>query len=345
MAKTVNQALRLAVAGANTAAGREVLRAMAEHGPAVGEVLALAPSRLAGQQVSFGERTLRMTGVESADLSGVNLVIQAGDAAQARALAPRAAAAGAWMLDLSPAFRLEPGVALLAPGLNSGALKRAKKRRITALPQPSALFAAMALAPLAAIAPITRVVAVSFQPASGAGKEGMDELFAQTRASFVNDIPAPQHFPKPIAFNVIPQTGAFDGEGNTAEEALFPLELRKILDPDLRASCTAVRAPVFIGEALALHVEFAGPVSVAAARAALAEAPGVAVFDRREEGGYATPLDAAGEEDVTVSRIRRDPSVEHGLALWVVGDNLRRAAGLAVVEAVSRLAAEGAFSG
>jgi aspartate-semialdehyde dehydrogenase len=172
----------------------------------------------------------------------------------------------------------------------------------------------------------------------------MDELFSQTRASFVNDIPTPQIFPKPIAFNVIPQTGAFDGEGNTAEEALFPLELRKILDPDLRASCTAVRAPVFLGEALALHVEFAGPVSVAAARAALSEAPGVAVFDRREEGGYATPLDAAGEEEVTVSRIRRDASVEHGLALWVVGDNARRGAGVAAAEVVARLVSEGLLS-
>jgi aspartate-semialdehyde dehydrogenase len=337
-------ALSVAVAGANTAAGREVLRALAERGPATSEVLALAPSRLAGQQVSFGERTLRMTGLEAAELGGVDVLIQAGDAAQAKALAPRVAEAGAWLLDLSPAFRLEPGVALLAPGVNAAALKRAKKRRITALPQPSALFAAMALAPLATLAPIARVVATSFQPASGAGKEGMDELFSQTRASFVNDIPSPQHFPKPIAFNVIPQTGAFDGEGHTAEEALFPLELRKILDPDLRASCTAVRAPVFVGEALALHVEFSAPVSVAAARAALTEAPGVAVFDRREEGGYATPLDAAREEDVTVSRLRRDASVEHGLALWVVGDNVRVAAGVAAVEAVSRLVAERVFS-
>jgi aspartate-semialdehyde dehydrogenase len=345
MAKTVKRALSVAVAGANTAAGREVLRALAERGPALSDIRALGPARLAGQELSFGERTLRLSGLEGADLAGFDLVIHAGSAAEARALAPRAAAAGAWLLDLSPAFRLEPGVALLAPGVNPRALTRAKKRRIAALPQPSALFAALVLAPLMALAPLERVVAVSLQPASGAGKEGMDELFAQTRASFVNEIPAPQHFPKPIAFNLIPQTGGFDAEGETAEEALFPRELRKMLDPDLRAGCTALRAPVFVGEALVLHLAFAAPVTVAAARAALGQAPGVALFDRREDGGYATPLEVAGEEVVTVSRLRRDPGAAHGLALWAAGDNLRLGAGVAAAEAVARLLGEGVFDG
>lgn len=331
-------ARQVAVAGANTAAGREVLRALAERGGV--EVAALAAGRAAGQELGFGETgRLRLRALEGFDFTGVELAILATGPAEARAAAPRAAAAGAYVLDLSPAHRMEPGVPLVVPEVNPGALGRFRRRRMAALPAPAAAFAALVLKPLAALAAIERVTALLLEPASGAGKAGMDELFAQTRASFVNDPPAPQHFPKPIAFNLIPQVGAFAEDGQTEAEAGFGRELRKILDPDLVVGASAVRVPVFLGASLCLHVGFAAPVGVVAARAALAGAPGVAVFDRREEGGYATPIEVAGEAEVTVSRLRRDPGAAHGLALWVAGDDVRRAA--AAVAVLDALAAEG----
>ena len=331
-------ARHVAVAGANTAAGREVLRALAERGGAA--VVALAAGRAAGQEVGFGETgRLRLRALEGFDFAGVEVAILATSAAEARAAASRAAAAGAYVLDLSPAHRMEPGVPLVVPEVNAAALGRFRRRRMAALPAPAAAFAALVLRPLAALAPLERVTALLLEPASGAGKEGMDELFAQTRASFVNDPPAPQHFPKPIAFNLIPQVGGFAEDGQTEAEAGFGRELRKILDPDLAVGASALRVPVFLGAALCLHLAFAGPVGVAEARAALARAPGVSVFDRREEGGYATPIEVSGEEGVTVSRLRRDPGVAHGLALWVVGDDLRRAG--AAVAVLDALAAEG----
>jgi len=331
-------AFRVAVAGANTLAGREILRALAGRDFPLAEVTALGTGRSAGQEVSFGEdRVLRLRALEGFDFAGQDLLFLAVGEAEARAHAPRATAAGTWVVDLSPAFRLEPGVALVVPEVNAAALGRNRRKRIVACPSPTATFAALAAAPLAALAPLVRVNLVSLQPASGAGKEGMDELFAQTRASFVNDIPAPQHFPKPIAFNLLPQTSAFAEEGATRDEALLPLELRKILGPDLKAMATCLRVPVFVGEALALQLEFAEAVGVAEARAALRNAPGLAFFDTREEGGYPTPVDVAGEEEVSVSRLRRDGSVAHGLALWVVGDNLRKGGGLAAVQVAEEL--------
>lgn len=338
-------AWRVAVAGANTAAGREVLRALAESDLPVGEVVALASGRAAGQEVGFGEaRTLRLRALEAFDFAGVDLAVLATGAAEARAAAPRAAAAGAYVVDLSPAHRMEPGVPLVVPEVNAAQLRRFRRRRMAALPAPAAAFAALTLAPLRALAPLARVVGLVLEPASGAGKEGMDELFAQTRASFVNDPPAPQHFPKPIAFNVIPQVGAFAEEGQTEAEAAFPKALRKILDPDLAVGASAVQVPVFLGTALSLHLAFEAPLGVAEARAALSRAPGLSVLDRREEGGYATPIEVTGEAQAVVSRLRRDPAAPHGLALWVVGDDLRWR-GSAVVQLLERLAEEGLLRG
>ncbi|MCU0887391.1 MAG: aspartate-semialdehyde dehydrogenase [Rubritepida sp.] len=338
-------AWRVAVAGANTAAGREVLRALAESALPLGEVIGLGTGRSAGQEVGFGDaRTLRLRALDGFDFAGTDVAILALGAAEARAAGPRASAAGAYVLDLSAAHRMEPGVPLVVPGVNLAALGRFKRRRMAALPAPAAAFAALALQPLRELAPVTRLVALVLEPTSGAGKEGMDELFTQTRASFVNDLPSPQQFPKPIAFNVIPQVGAFGEDGQTEEEAGLGLALRKVLDPDLVVGASAVRVPVFLGTSLALHVAFAEPLGVAEARAALGRAPGLAVFDRREEGGYATPLDVAGEGVATVSRLRRDPGAEHGLALWVVGDDLRWRGG-AVVGVLEALAREGLVGG
>jgi aspartate-semialdehyde dehydrogenase len=333
---------RVAVAGTNTLAGREALKALAERDFPVAEITALGTGRSAGQQISFGERqVLKMRALEAFDFAGLDLVIFAVGETEARAHIPRAVAAGAQVVDLSPAFRMEPGVALVVPEVNAEALTRNRKKRIIASPSPTAVFAALVAAPLRALAPLLRVNVVSLQPASGAGKDGMDELFAQTRASFVNDIPAPQHFPKPIAFNLVPQTSAFGEDGATRDEALLPLELRKLLDPDLKAMATCLRVPVFVGEALALQLEFAEAVGIAEARAALRHAPGLSFFDTREEGGYPTPMDVAGEDEVSVSRLRRDGSVAHGLSLFVVGDNLRKGSGLNGVQIAEALAEKG----
>ncbi len=330
---------RVAVAGTNTLAGREALKALAEREFPVAEITALGTGRSAGQEISFGERqVLKMRALDVFDFAGLDLVIFAVGEADARAHIPRAVAAGAWVVDLSPAFRMEPGVALVVPEVNGEALTRQRKKRIIASPSPTAVFAALVAAPLRALAPLVRVNVVSFQPASGAGKEGMDELFAQTRASFVNDIPAPQHFPKPIAFNLVPQTSAFAEDGATRDEVLLPQELRKLLDPDLKAMASCVRVPVFVGEALALQLEFSEAVGIAEARAALRHAPGLSFFDTREEGGYPTPMDIAGEDEVSVSRLRRDGSVAHGVAVWVVGDNLRKGSGLNGVQIAEEMA-------
>ena len=324
---------RVVVAGANTAAGREVLNALAARSFPMAEVTALGTGRSPGQQVALGEGArLTLRALEGFDFAGQHLVFFATPAAESRRHVPRAAAAGALVLDLSPEFRMEAGVPLVVPEVNAPALLRFRRKRIIASPSPAAVFAALVLAPLARLAPIARVVALDLQPASGAGKEGMDELFAQTRASFVNDLPAPQQFPKPIAFNLIPQTSAFAEGGETADEALLPRELRKILDPDLRVSATCLRVPVFTGEALALHIETTEAIGVTEARAALRNAPGLAVFDTREDGGYPTPLDVTGEEEVVVSRLRRDHGVPHGLALWLAGDNLRKGGALNAVQ-------------
>jgi aspartate-semialdehyde dehydrogenase len=333
---------RVAVAGTNTLVGREALRALAEREFPVAEIVALGTGRSPGQQISFGEKqVLKMRALESFDFAGFDLVIFAVSEAEARTHIPRAVAAGAQVVDTSAAYRLEPGVALVVPEVNGDALARNRKKRIVACPSPTATFTALAVAPLRALAPLLRVVALSVQPASGVGKDGMDELFAQTRASFVNDIPAPQHFPKPIAFNLVPQTSAFAEDGHTRDEALLPLELRKLLDPDLKAVATCIRAPVFVGEGLALHLEFGEAVGIAEARAALRHGPGLSFFDTREEGGYPTPMDVAGEDEVSVSRLRRDGSVAHGLSLWVVGDNLRKGSGLNAVQIAESLAERG----
>ncbi len=214
-------------------------------------------------------------------------------------------------------------------------------RRITANTNCSTAIVMMALAPLRELAPIRRVVVSTYQSVSGAGKEGMDELWSQSRATFVNDPVKPEQFTRQIAFNVIPHIDRFMDDGATKEEWKMAVETRKILDPDIRVIATCVRVPVFIGHAEAVHVEFARPVSVADARAVLRAAPGVIVLDEREDGGYVTPLEAQGEDATFVSRIRRDPTVEHGLAFWCVADNLRKGAALNAVQIAETVVAQG----
>jgi aspartate-semialdehyde dehydrogenase len=245
------------------------------------------------------------------------------------------------VVDLSGRFRLEPDVPLVVPEVNPQALSRATKRRLIATPQDGTIQMALALKPLHDIARIKRVVAATYQPVSGAGKAAMDELWSQTRGIFVNEMPPSEQFSKQIAFNVIPQIGDFMEDGATREEWMLAVETRKLLDPDIQVVASCVRVPVFIGQAQALHVEFESPIPEDAAREALREAPGVILLDRRDEGGYVTPADCAGEDAVYVSRLRRDPTLPNGLALWCVADNLRKGAALNAVQIAELLAERG----
>ena len=229
----------------------------------------------------------------------------------------------------------------MVPEVNPEALSRYTRRRIIANPNCSTIQMVVALKPLHDLFGVRRVVVSTYQSVSGAGKDGMDELFAQTKASYVNDPSTPQEFTKPIAFNCIPQIDRFLDDGSTKEEWKMAVETRKILDPDIAVIATCVRVPVFIGHAEAVHVEFARPVSVEAAWAALREAPGVQVLDTREDGGYVTPMECAGEDAVFVSRLRRDPTVANGLAFWCVADNLRKGAALNAVQIAEEAVARG----
>ena len=245
------------------------------------------------------------------------------------------------MIDNTSQFRMEPDVPLVVPEVNPEAIRRFAKRRIIANPNCSTIQMVVALKPLHDRFTVRRVVVATYQSVSGAGKEGMDELFNQTKASFVNDPIKPEQFTKEIAFNCIPHIDKFLDDGSTKEEWKMAVETRKILDPDIKVVATCVRVPVFIGHAEAINVEFEQPVSVADARAVLREAPGVTVMDGREDGGYITPAECAGEDAVFVSRIRKDPTVDHGLSFWCVSDNLRKGAALNAVQIAETLIALG----
>ncbi len=332
---------RVAVVGATGAVGREMLKTLAERKFPAGEVAAVASGRSAGAQVSFGDRkVLTVQGLEMFDFAGWDIGLFSPGAAVSAVHAPRAAAAGCLVIDNTSQFRMEPDVPLVVPEVNPQALARIR-RGIIANPNCSTIQMVVALKPLHDRFTVRRVVVATYQSVSGAGKEGMDELWAQSRATFVNDPVKPENFTKQIAFNVIPHIDRFMDDGSTKEEWKMAVETRKILDPEIRVIATCVRVPVFIGHAEAVHVEFARPVSVADARAVLREAPGVTVLDEREDGGYVTPLEAQGEDATFVSRLRRDPTVEHGLAFWCVSDNLRKGAALNAVQIAESVVAQG----
>jgi aspartate-semialdehyde dehydrogenase len=331
---------RVAVVGATGAVGREMLKTLAERDFPAKEVAAVASGRSAGTQVSFGDRVLTVQALETFDFAGWDIGLFSPGAAVSAVHAPRAAEAGCLVIDNTSHFRMEPDVPLVVPEVNPQALARVR-RGIIANPNCSTIQMVVALKPLHDRFTVRRVVVATYQSVSGAGKEAMDELWAQSRATFVNDPIKPEQFTKQIAFNVIPHIDRFMEDGATKEEWKMAVETRKILDPDIKVMATCVRVPVFIGHAEAVHVEFARPVSVAEARAVLREAPGVTVLDEREDGGYVTPLEAQGEDATFVSRIRTDPTVEHGLAFWCVADNLRKGAALNAVQIAETLIAQG----
>jgi aspartate-semialdehyde dehydrogenase len=332
---------RVAVVGATGAVGREILKTLAERDFPIDDIAAVASPRSTGKEVSFGDKTvLKVQNLETFDFRGWDIGLFSPGGAVSAIHAPRAAEAGCIVIDNTSHFRMEPDVPLVVPEVNPEALKRIR-RGIIANPNCSTIQMVVALKPLHDKFGVKRVVVSTYQSVSGAGKDGMDELFGQTRASLVHDQIKPQEFTKQIAFNCIPQIDRFMDDGSTKEEWKMAVETRKILDPDIRVIATCVRVPVFIGHAEAVHVEFANPITVSEARAALRAAPGVTVMDTREDGGFMTPLECQGEDATYVSRIRKDPTVEHGLAFWCVSDNLRKGAALNAVQIAETLIAQG----
>jgi aspartate-semialdehyde dehydrogenase len=324
---------RVAVVGATGNVGREMLSILAERDFPADEVVALASSASVGKEVSFGdEDVLKVQALDSFDFRGIDIVLSSPGAKVSAVFAPRAAKAGAIVIDNTSHWRMDPDVPLVVPEVNPDAIAQCRKKGIIANPNCSTIQMVVALKPLHDLARVKRVVVSTYQSVSGAGREAMDELFSQTRAIYVNDPIKPERLTKQIAFNVIPHIDVFMDDGSTKEEWKMAVETRKILDPDIAVLATCVRVPVFIGHAEAVTAEFARPITEAQARAALRDFPGVLVVDRRIDAGYVTPGEVAGEDAVYVSRIRRDPTVPNGLAMWVAADNLRKGAALNAVQ-------------
>jgi aspartate-semialdehyde dehydrogenase len=325
-------AYKVAVVGATGNVGREMLNILAERQFPASEVVALASTRSTGTDVSYGDATLKVKALDYFDFAGTDICLMSAGSSVSKQWSPKIAAKGAIVIDNSSQWRMDREVPLVVPEVNAQVLDNGFKKGIIANPNCSTAQMVVALKPLHDAATIKRVVVSTYQSVSGAGKDAMDELFRQTRAVFVAD-PIERHkFTKQIAFNVIPHIDTFLDSGFTKEEWKLMVETQKILDPDIQVAATCVRVPVFIGHSESLAVEFEKPITAEKARAILRAAPGVLVVDKREDGGYVTPVEAAGEDATFVSRIRKDPTVEHGLCMWVVSDNLRKGAALNAVQ-------------
>ena len=323
---------KVAVVGATGNVGRAMLEILAERAFPADEVVALASRRSLGTEVSYGDRTLKVKALDFYDFSDVDICLMSAGSPVAKEWAPKIAAAGAVVIDNSSAWRMDPDVPLIVPEVNADAVAGYTKKNIIANPNCSTAQLVVALKPLHDKAKITRVVVATYQSVSGAGKEAMDELFSQTKAVFTMAEPESKKFPKRIAFNVIPHVDVFMEDGFTKEEWKMVIETKKILDPKIKVVATCVRVPVFIGHSEAVTVEFEQPLSADEAREILRRAPGCVVIDKREPGGYVTPHDCAGEDATYISRIREDPTVDSGLVLWIVSDNLRKGAALNAIQ-------------
>jgi aspartate-semialdehyde dehydrogenase len=326
------QGFKVAVAGATGNVGREMLKILAERRFPVSEVVALASSRSIGKEVSFGDRILKCKALENYDFSTTDICLMSAGGAVSKEWSPKIGAQGCVVIDNSSTWRMDPDVPLVVPEVNADAAKGYGKKNIIANPNCSTAQLVVALKPLHDKARIKRVVVSTYQSVSGAGNAAMDELFSQTRAVFTTDPVEAKKFPKRIAFNVIPQIDVFMDDGSTKEEWKMVVETKKILDPKIKLTATCVRVPVFISHSEAVNIEFEKPITAEEARNILSAAPGCLVIDRREPGGYITPHEAAGEDATFISRIREDPTVENGLALWCVSDNLRKGAALNAVQ-------------
>ena len=322
----------VAVVGATGNVGREILDILAERGFPAEKVFAIASRRSQGTEVSFGDKTLVCEDLATFDFSTTDICLMSAGGDVAREWAPRIAKAGAVVIDNSSAFRMDPDVPLIVPEVNADAVEGFRKKNIIANPNCSTAQLVVALKPIHDRAKIRRVVVSTYQSVSGAGKEAMDDLFAQTRSVFVSDTVESKKFPKRMAFNLIPHIDVFMEDGFTKEEWKMTVETKKILDPKIKLTATCVRVPVFISHSESVNLELEEPLDADEAREILREAPGCLVVDKPEPGGYITPFEAAGEDATYISRIRNDPTVENGLALWVVSDNLRKGAALNAVQ-------------
>jgi len=335
---------KVAVAGATGNVGREMLNILEERGFPADEVVPLASRRSLGTEVSYGDKTLKVKVLDNYDFSDTDICLMSAGGSVAKEWAPKIGAAGCVVIDNSSAWRYDADVPLIVPEVNPDAITGFKQRNIIANPNCSTAQLLVALKPLHDAATIKRVVVSTYQSVSGAGKAGMDELFEQSRAVFVADPISIKKFTKRIAFNVIPHIDVFMEDGYTKEEWKMVAETKKMLDPKIKLSATAVRVPVFIGHGEAVNVEFEKPITADEAREILRNAPGCQVVDKHEDGGYMTPYECAGEDDTFVSRIREDITVENGLAFWVVADNLRKGAALNTVQIAELLIARNLIS-
>ena len=325
---------RVVVVGATGNVGREMLNILAERQFPLDEIAAVASPRSTGDVIDFGDsgRELRVRNIEHFDFAGWDMALFAAGSAVSKDYAPKAAAAGCTVIDNSSLFRMDPDVPLIVPEVNAAAIDLYRRKNIIANPNCSTAQMVVALKPLHDAAGIRRVVVSTYQSVSGAGKSGMDELFEQSRNIFVGDPNEPKLFTKQIAFNVIPHIDAFLDDGSTKEEWKMVVETKKILDPKIKVTATCVRVPVFVGHSESINIEFEREISAQEAQDILREAPGVMLVDKREDGGYVTPVEAVGEYATYVSRVREDPTVENGLNLWCVSDNLRKGAALNAVQ-------------
>ena len=329
-------AYKIAVIGATGNVGRQMLNVLVQRQFPISEVVALASTRSIGTEVSFGDGVLKVKALEYYDFKGTDIALMSAGGAIAKEWAPKIAAQGCIVIDNSSAWRMDRQVPLVVPEVNADALNDIPKG-IVANPNCSTAQLVVVLKPLHDLFTIKRVVVSTYQSVSGAGKDAMDELFRQTRAVFVADPVEVSQFTKQIAFNVIPHIDVFLDSGFTKEEWKMVVETQKILDPDIQLTATCVRVPVFVGHSESVNIEFEKPVTAEKARAALRSAPGILVVDKREDGGYVTPIECAGEDATFVSRIRKDPTVENGLNLWIVADNLRKGAALNAVQIAESL--------
>jgi aspartate-semialdehyde dehydrogenase len=329
---------KVAVVGATGNVGREMLNVLHERKFPADEVFAIASRRSLGVEVSFGDRVLKCQDLEHFDFGKVDICLMSAGSGPSKEYSPKIAAKGCVVIDNSSCWRYDQDVPLIVPEVNGDALAGFRKKNIIANPNCSTAQMVVALKPLHDAATIKRIVVSTYQSVSGAGKDAMDELWAQTKGKYVpgQEVPA-KKFTKEIAFNVIPQIDVFMEDGYTKEEWKMLVETKKIIDPKIKVTATCVRVPVFVGHSESVNVEFERQMTVAEARSILREAPGVLVVDKREPGGYVTPIEAAGEYATYVSRIREDTTVENGLAMWIVSDNLLKGAALNAVQIAEEL--------
>jgi aspartate-semialdehyde dehydrogenase len=323
---------KVAIVGATGNVGREMLQILAERSFPADEVIALASRRSVGTEVSFGDKTLKVKALEHFDFSDTDICLMSAGSLVSKEWSPRIAAAGAVVIDNSSCWRQDPDVPLVVPEVNAEAVSQFRKKGIVANPNCSTAQLVVALKPLHDKAKIKRVVVATYQSVSGAGKEAMDELDRQTKAIYTLQDVVVKKFPKRIAFNLIPQVDGFMEDGFTKEEWKMVVETKKILDPKIKLVATCVRAPVFIGHSEAVNIEFEQPITADEAREILRKAPGCLVIDKQEPGGYATPYECVGEDATYISRVREDPTVDNGLVLWCVCDNLRKGAALNAIQ-------------